>query len=74
VVPVGFNDANLVGVYFLIYAKFVDVSDSWIGRFLREEFGFGERLGSPRVGLTLRSSSRTCYTRKSSCEVSVKVA
>jgi hypothetical protein len=29
VVAVRLDDANLVGTNFLIYAKFVDVSDGW---------------------------------------------
>jgi len=41
-VAVGLDDANLVGTNFLVYAKFINVSDSWICRFLRGEFGFGE--------------------------------
>ena len=45
VVAVGLYDANLVGADFLIYAKFVNVSDSWIKGLLREEYVFSERLG-----------------------------
>ncbi|MFB6272111.1 MAG: hypothetical protein ABEL51_04355 [Salinibacter sp.] len=73
-VTVGFDDANLVGVNFLIYAKFVDVSDGRVGRFLREEFGMREKLCLRESDLDLQIRSSIFYTRSSSCEVSVKVA
>jgi len=33
VVTVGLDDANLVGADFLVYAKLVNVSDSWGRKF-----------------------------------------
>jgi len=36
VVPIGFDDANLVGANVLVYAKFVGVSDSRCRRFWME--------------------------------------
>jgi len=44
-VAVGLDDANFVGTDFLIYAKLVNVSDSWVRGVLREECVLNERLG-----------------------------
>jgi len=44
VVPVGLDDANLIGANFLVYAKLVNVSDSWVRGVLREECVLNERL------------------------------
>lgn len=77
VVAVRLYDTYLVGTNFLIYAKFVYVSDnSWES--LSEERDSIRTRGRDRLfGNAQRgekTASGTHYTRNSTCEVSVKIA
>ncbi len=65
VVAVGFDHTDLVGTNFLIYAEFIDVSNSGIGGFSRGELGDSEKLGLCGANAGLRHegpSRRMLYT------------
>jgi hypothetical protein len=76
VLTVRFDDPDLVGPDAFIYAKFVYVSDSWIGGLLSGELENAIRFGPEGKREPNRnprgSRPGTQYTRKVSYEVSVK--
>jgi hypothetical protein len=76
VLTVRFDDPDLVGPDAFIYAKFVYVSDSWIGGLLSGELENAVRLGPgkkpQRPEIPGGPKSGMYYTRRVSCEVSVK--
>jgi hypothetical protein len=71
VVAVRLDDPYLVGTDLFVYAKFIYVSDGWSGGLMQGEFEWRGRIGrKEKPG----SYSGTDYTRRRSCEVSVKSA